>query len=211
MAKAKPSTLASVKLVCPCCGKERAVIDGTPLLTIEQTLRDRNADPWQRSTGWSVDAARQGRLQWACSLCIKQSKGILAQPWNEKFCDYEPYFAYFDRIMNCEGCGKQFTFTAKEQQYWYEKLKFWVQSHPKHCVECRRKRRNYKQAQRELKLAMRELDERNPSQMLRIAQLHILLGNKDSARIFLNKAKKYLKTSEQLEEIQKQLSGLDAV
>ncbi|WP_420841919.1 zinc-ribbon domain containing protein [Fimbriiglobus ruber] len=41
----------------------------------------------------------------------------------------------------CEDCKQPFVFTASEQQFWYETLKFWVQSHPKQCISCRRVRR----------------------------------------------------------------------
>jgi len=40
-------------------------------------------------------------------------------------------------IINCKKCGIAFPFTAKEQQHWYEKLKFWADSVPIHCKKCR--------------------------------------------------------------------------
>jgi len=39
--------------------------------------------------------------------------------------------------IKCKNCGIAFPFTAKEQQHWYEKLKFWADSVPIHCKKCR--------------------------------------------------------------------------
>ena len=134
------------KVTCPCCKKPRS-IDATPLLQQEEELRRKNADPHRRAEGWSVEVAQTGRLQWACNLCLKNGKAIKANPAIQTFCDWEPYFAYFDVELRCEDCQQQFVFSPKEQQFWYENLKFWVQSRPKQCVSCRRARRQTKEGQ----------------------------------------------------------------
>ncbi|HZZ81748.1 MAG TPA: zinc-ribbon domain containing protein [Gemmataceae bacterium] len=130
----------SPKLICPCCKKPRN-IDTTPLLEQEAELRRQNADPWRRAEGWAIEAAGAGRLQWACNQCIKKGLAIMGAPALQTFCDHGPYFAYFDVELHCEDCGKQFVFSAQEQMFWYEQLKFWVQSRPKQCAACRRARR----------------------------------------------------------------------
>jgi hypothetical protein len=136
------------KVTCPCCKKPRNVADGTQLLEQENELRQQNADPWGRPEGWSVEAAESGRLQWACDRCLKGGQAIRGCPAVQTFCDYEPYFAYFDVELRCEDCEQQFVFSAREQQFWYEQLKFWVQSRPKQCVSCRRIRRQRAAEQR---------------------------------------------------------------
>jgi hypothetical protein len=62
-------------------------------------------------------------------------------PALQTWCDFMPYFAFIDAERMCEDCGQRFLFAATEQRYWYETLKFWVQSRPKHCLPCRRARR----------------------------------------------------------------------
>lgn len=128
------------KATCPCCKKPRDLVAGTPLLALEDELRRQNADPLCRPVGWSFEAARAGRLQWACNQCLERGRAIRGTPAIQTFCDYEPYFAYFDVELRCEDCEKQFLFSAREQQFWYERLKFWVQSRPKQCRRARRQR-----------------------------------------------------------------------
>lgn len=130
------------KIKCPCCKQHRDVLKGTPLLAVEAELRRHATSPWWGTAeSWSVEKAKRGELQWACHFCLKAGKAIAAQPWVQTFCDYCPYFAYFDVSLRCEDCQSAFVFFAKEQQYWYEILKFWVQSRPKQCAVCRRARR----------------------------------------------------------------------
>ena len=37
----------------------------------------------------------------------------------------------------CKKCNDTFVFSAKEQQHWYETLKFWADSVPIECQDCR--------------------------------------------------------------------------
>jgi hypothetical protein len=39
--------------------------------------------------------------------------------------------------LKCSKCKCDFYFSAKEQVHWYETLKFWADSVPVECVECR--------------------------------------------------------------------------
>lgn len=133
------------KITCTCCGQEQSVAKGTPLLEIEQRLRAKDKQLWWGGSGWSVREAKKGTLQWACRFCLKERRAIAANPEVQIFCDYSPYFAYYDVTLRCGDCGEQFIFSAKEQKYWYEDLKFWVQSRPKQCAACRRARRERKQ------------------------------------------------------------------
>lgn len=140
------------KVKCPCCRQNRDAVKGTPLLAIELQLCQHNAAPWWGSyEGWSIEKAKLGQLQWACNFCLKRGDAITARPWVQTFCDFCPYFAYFDVSLRCQDCQSMFVFSALEQQYWYEVLKFWVQSRPKHCIACRRARRERRQKQVEVK------------------------------------------------------------
>ena len=47
---------------------------------------------------------------------------------------------YFDVIRVCSDCRRRFMFFAKEQQHWYEVLRFNLSANCRHCVECRKSR-----------------------------------------------------------------------
>ena len=197
------------RVMCPCCGESRNIRRDTPLLALEQQVRDHNADPWQRPPGWSVEEARKGRLQWACAYCIEQGRALIARPWIQTFCDALPYFAYYDRTLTCTDCQASFVFSAREQQYWYETLTFWVQSRPKQCPACRRKRRQDKQAQAELLTAREQLNANDSDQLLRVADLYARVGSLVKARTFFARARKRAVGAEQkamIEQMMKELS-----
>ena len=144
MAKIQPSD----KLQCPCCGKLRPVV-GSPLLRAEAEWLATGAFDARRPPGWSVEAAREGRLQWACAHCIRAGLALEGHPAVQTWCDHYPYFAFIDAKLTCEDCDESFVFSAAEQLHWYETLKFWVQSQLKQCLPCRRTRRARRREARE--------------------------------------------------------------
>ncbi len=44
-----------------------------------------------------------------------------------------------DRVLVCQDCGQEFTFTAGEQEFYHEKG---FENEPKRCHDCRSQRRN---------------------------------------------------------------------
>ena len=52
-----------------------------------------------------------------------------------------PRQLYVDIAEQCVDCHRPFLFFAKEQQYWFEELKFWIDAHAIKCSECRKKTR----------------------------------------------------------------------
>lgn len=52
---------------------------------------------------------------------------------------YHPRRVYVDIAKRCQSCDSLFIFYAKEQQFWYEKLGFYVDSDCHHCTSCRPK------------------------------------------------------------------------
>lgn len=64
-----------------------------------------------------------------------------------------PFYFYEDVERECVQCGKRFTFSAREQKYWYEALQFPFRSAAIRCPPCRRLRRSGKAAQRALAAA----------------------------------------------------------
>lgn len=52
-----------------------------------------------------------------------------------------PRHWYVDATFICRDCGKEFTFTAGEQHFWYEDMHFWIDSLPTRCIPCRKEQR----------------------------------------------------------------------
>ncbi len=48
---------------------------------------------------------------------------------------------YVDAWFDCEKCGKEYCWTAKVQQTWFERFHLWSEAYSKICPECRGKRR----------------------------------------------------------------------
>jgi putative zinc ribbon protein len=57
---------------------------------------------------------------------------------------YGPPTEYRDHEFTCCDCGTVETWTAKQQQWWYEVAKGDINSRATRCQECRAKRRKYK-------------------------------------------------------------------
>jgi hypothetical protein len=64
-------------------------------------------------------------------------------------CSICPRYWYVDATFRCRECGAEFTFSAAEQQVWYEEYGYWIDSLPVHCLECRRKLRARKAIRQE--------------------------------------------------------------
>jgi len=72
---------------------------------------------------------------------------IVAIPSRQNY-SVMPWTDYFDVLRKCRDCSRWFVFFAKEQQYWFEELQFFVDSTCVRCAECRRQQRHRKEAQR---------------------------------------------------------------
>ncbi|HEV2845685.1 MAG TPA: zinc-ribbon domain-containing protein [Thermoanaerobaculia bacterium] len=64
----------------------------------------------------------------------------------QHFCPicHVPRYFYVDQERPCVECGRDFVFSAREQKYWYEDLRFHFDSVAIRCPECRRKQRTRK-------------------------------------------------------------------
>jgi hypothetical protein len=83
--------------------------------------------------------------------CIKQRpKGAIKadltkhSPHNS----YSPPMWYVNEHQKCVECGAEFTFTAKQQQHWFEVLQIPIHVIANRCAACRRKRRTEIAAQK---------------------------------------------------------------
>ena len=57
-----------------------------------------------------------------------------------------PRHYYVDILKQCRDCSRQFLFFAREQQYWYEELGFYIDSDCVRCPVCRKSEQHLRQA-----------------------------------------------------------------
>ena len=133
--------------VCPVCQcrvilrQQRCFNKGKPaLMFFAKGHVDKFFECVSKGDGRDCHSDRKN-FHWACDKCIKEGKALLGNPSSQKYCDCWPYYAYFDETKTCLDCKCTYVFEASEQKYWYENLKFWVQSRPKYCKECTKVRK----------------------------------------------------------------------
>lgn len=76
------------------------------------------------------------------STAVKAETGIQ----NYSVCPRE---WYIDASFECQGCNTTFLWSASEQKAWFEDYRFWVDSCPTLCKECRREKRELKKLRQE--------------------------------------------------------------
>ncbi len=86
--------------------------------------------------------------------CKLPTGAIVGDPTRQNFGIGGAQLYYVDRHKRCESCTRQFVFSAKEQQYWYEQLGFIRDSTAKDCAPCRRERRAEKRLMAQLRVAI---------------------------------------------------------
>lgn len=200
MAKGKPRWNP---IKCPSCGEPRKLGPLYPPLCQEEKLRLHAAPDWWTSPGWSLRWAKKRKLYWACVKCFRSERALQAKPWLQTFLDWPPRFAYYDIKKRCEDCKNPFIFSGSEQQKWYEEFKFWVQSEPKQCPDCRRLRRKRAETNKALGLALTKLDPKDPLQLARVSELYLAIGSNRKASIFFTRAKNKAGGIEALEALMK--------
>lgn len=175
------------KIHCPCCQEEVGVEDEKHLL--HQTL-GRMVDSWGGLLPIKREYLERGIYQWACDNCLATGKAIKAD-WKEQvYCDHNPYLAYFDIQKECSDCHNSYIFEKKEQLFWYEVLKFWVQSEPKQCPSCRKKRRAKNLLNKELSELLKDKTTLTKDQMLRLIVIYEGMEKDEQANYFRNRVKK---------------------
>jgi gamma-glutamyl-gamma-aminobutyrate hydrolase PuuD len=88
-------------------------------------------------------------------------------------------------ILRCKKCRKTFEFTAEEQRHWYEKLRFWADSVPVECFECRGASRTIVNFHKRLSkvLATKEMTIGDYNEIVAIAEGLLLQGVQLSGRL----------------------------
>ncbi len=92
-----------------------------------------------------------------------------------------PRTEYFDVLCRCRDCRRWFIFFAKEQQYWFEELRFFVDSICVHCPECRHARRHRHREEQEFAWLQKETQP-TTEQITRLLELTIALWNRQFIR-----------------------------
>ncbi len=86
----------------------------------------------------AIARKRWGERYWGKTVFPESA--ILADPEKQNY-SVIPRVLYVDMKKTCRDCGRSFIFFAKEQKYWYEKLKFTIDADCVRCPECRRSER----------------------------------------------------------------------
>jgi hypothetical protein len=90
------------------------------------------------------------------------------------FCSacHTPKYFYMDEKKSCFQCGRPFVFSAVEQKYWYETLRFNFHSSAIRCKDCRRTKRSDRMIQKRLTEASRVSVEfpRDPLAQIELAE-----------------------------------------
>ncbi|QHL86837.1 hypothetical protein GU926_05045 [Nibribacter ruber] len=132
-----------------------------------------------------------GQYQFACDSCLESGRAIIGTPQRQLYCDFDPYLAFFDLNKTCENCAKDYVFTKEEQQSWYEKLRFWVQSKPKYCADCRRKKRQRKRMNKELSDILSKKENLGIEDMERLSEIYKEINRPDKSQYYQNLIEKY--------------------
>lgn len=91
---------------------------------------------------------------------------------NQSYCagHHVPKYFYVDEEHSCIQCGKDFVFTATEQRYWYETLRFNFSSIPVRCLACRRARRSEHALGEQIARARADVGKNNPAGNIALAR-----------------------------------------
>ena len=197
------SASARPKVLCPVCGSRQGL---EPLLKHAPDLGG-----WWGNVDRLAEGFRRGEIHWACDDCLKAGRALKGDPSAQVFCLHAPYLAYYDVELSCSDCRQIFTFSAGEQRFWYEELRFVLHSVPKQCAPCRRRRRDRLKAESELgaALAALKVTPRDPELLLRIADIYLQVGHPRKGAEYLRRAKNQVREPEQLEALMVRLREVE--
>jgi hypothetical protein len=181
--KKKPKYIKEEETVkCPVCEKN---------ILIAQTSIPLVKD-WYHKNWGSVDmedlVRHRNFKDWCCLDCLKNGKAILPNYDKQYYGMGGPLMLYTDKNFNCYTCKQDFVFSAKEQQHWFEDLRFLNYVYPKNCLSCRRKIRAVKLAHKQLAELLKE-EKKSPEQLLTISKLYEELGIEQKAANYAAQAK----------------------
>ena len=94
----------------------------------------------------------------------------------QDFSGYIPHYFYIDKTYRCIDCEIEFVFSAQEQKYWYETVKFNVSIQPMRCLNCRRTKRTQRTLRNQLATTSSQIQD-NPDDVEIILAYIIALYN----------------------------------
>ena len=128
-----------------------------PLIQVQ--TKDANGKKW---TYWDYDPSYNPPMP------ARAVAGDVAEQVFCRICHVPKYF-YVDDERKCIQCGKRFVFSAPEQKYWYETLKFNFQSTAIRCISCREKRRSDRAIRQQLQFSVLNLKKVSDDPLLYLA------------------------------------------
>jgi hypothetical protein len=137
-----------------------------PLVRIERALPD--GQVWR---GWECDPDYLPPLP---------AGAVRGDPRRQSFCAmcHVPRYFYVDQEKRCAQCGADFVFSATEQKFWYETLKFHFDSTAIRCAACRRRRRTesgLRERLARIRAALAADDSDHPGLLLELAEVIVEL------------------------------------
>lgn len=111
-------------------------------------------------------------FEWACDECLESKKAIKGNPGLQNYC-WNPNYAHYDSQLMCRNCNTEFTFSKEEKKYWLEGLKFWIDSTPVNCVNCRKEIRKLKAENKTLsEILKKEESEISVSELEKVVEIY---------------------------------------
>ncbi len=82
------------------------------------------------------------------AVSVDYSTGVRADISVQHYSVFPRYW-YFEARFRCDDCDGEFLWSAEEQRVWFETCRFYVDSIPRQCRDCRAKRRDLLALRRE--------------------------------------------------------------
>lgn len=120
---------------------------------------------------------------------------------------------YMDTLLDCRTCHRPFLFFAREQQYWYETLRFRLESVCVNCYDCRKTERELQEHwQRYSSYVIRE--QLTDEELFQLAEDAVslwqngLLQNEQRVRAIRNRVHKQIPASSAALTLEKLISAI---
>jgi transcription elongation factor Elf1 len=134
-------------------------------------------------------------FEWACDTCLTTKKAVLANTGLQTP-SMNPHLAYFDKNLMCKSCGEEFLFTKEEKRFWFEVLKFWIDSEPVSCLKCRREIRVLKSENKILsEILKKELAQISIEELEKVIEVYRKWDKNDRVAFYEAQLKKRRKTA----------------
>jgi len=176
---------------CPCCNKEKHRTEMKMVIAQKEQLDRASYGKYYKELdidtyGGFIDS----NFDWACDACLESKKAVKANPNTQNYCWY-PYYAYFDLSINCKTCKSEFVFSKEEKKFWFESLKFWIDSEPVNCVTCRKEIRQLKKENKILSdILSKKEDDISFTELEKVIEIYTIWQKEDRVKYYQSVLKK---------------------